>query len=60
MRSKDDMKTEVHALWTAVRGEQPVDDTPPVALLEALIRGLDAPDYTVIRRWGVISPFDAR
>lgn len=58
MRAEDEVRAEVHALWTTVFGEPPIVEAPIRTLLDVLVVCLPGSGYETIRRLGVTSPYD--
>ncbi len=56
LRPAEDVRAEVQALWSAVFGEPPVVQADASTLLEHLVTSLPVPEYTTLRRYGVIEP----
>ena len=52
MRTKEEVRAEVHALWVAVFGEPPIVEAPPRFLLEVLVGALPPAHYTEIGKSG--------
>lgn len=52
MRSDDEVRADVHALWQAVFGEPPIMEASPKFLLDVLVESIPPADYTIIRRVG--------
>ncbi len=46
MPTEDEVRAEVHALWTALFGEPPIVEAAPAVLLDVLIASLPKADYT--------------